>query len=91
MDTPYYRQAQFSTYDEFLTWWDSINPLDEYSFAIRKEFYWLKESVEEEIERLQFNQDLYRAYIQHGKRFPVEVHDARMVEFHRLRRLKGSL
>lgn len=85
---PYPHPTTFSTYGEFKTWWDSINPLDEYSFAIRSESYWLRESTPEIIERLEYNYNLYRAYIQHGKRFPSEIHDARMEEFHRLRTLR---
>ena len=67
---------------------DSIDPLDKFGFQIRPHFYWLPESIEDEIKRLEMNLAMYEQFLLNGSRFPERVNQARLEDFNRLRILK---
>jgi hypothetical protein len=77
--------------DKVNSFLDSISPLDEYGFEIRPHFYWLPESMEDEITRLQWNLVKYEQYLLHGSRFPVHVNRARLDDFNRLQYLQSRV
>ena len=67
---------------------DSVDPFDEYGFQIRPHFYWLPESVEDEIKRMKMNLAKYEQYLLNGSRFPEKINHARLDDFNRIRALK---
>jgi hypothetical protein len=67
---------------------DSISSLDEYCFEIRPQFYWLPESREDEIKRMEMNLAKYEQYLLNGSRFPEKVNLERLKDFNRLRVLR---
>ena len=76
------------TRGNFKNFIDSISPCDEFGFQIRKNFYWLPESTEDEIARLEMNIAKYEQYLVNGSRFPEQINRARLDDFQRLRVLK---
>ena len=66
-----------------------ITSVDEHGFEIKPNLWWLPESVEDELKRLEMNQAFYQEFIKGGYRFPREINQARTDEYHRIRELKG--
>jgi hypothetical protein len=64
---------------------DSISTIDDFGFQIRPHFYWLPESTEDEIERLELNLAMYDQYLSNGSRFSEKTNNARLDEFNRLK------
>jgi len=79
--------VKFNSFKYFL---DSINPLDEYGFQIRQHFYWLPESIDDEIIRLEMNLAMYEQFLLNGSRFPEKTNKARLQDFSRLQALKAK-
>ena len=73
------------------TFLDSIDPFDEYIFQLRPHFYWLPESPEDEINRLETNLAMYEQYLLNGEKFPEHINKARTDDFNRLRALKSRI
>jgi hypothetical protein len=67
---------------------DSISAFDEFSFQIRPQFYWLPESINEEINRLAMNLAKYTQYLENGSKFPESVNQARLADFNRVKELR---
>ncbi len=67
---------------------NSIDPFDEYGFQIRPLLYWLPESIEDEVERLEMNLAKYEQYLYYKTRFPESINQARLADFTRLQILK---
>jgi hypothetical protein len=67
---------------------DSFSAFDEFGFQIRPQFYWLPESINEEINRLAMNLAKYTQYLENGSRFPESVNQARLDDFNRLKELR---
>ncbi len=72
----------------FKSFLDSIDSIDVYGFQIRPYFYWLPESIADEIKRLEMNLAMYEQFLLSGSRFPENVNQARLDDFNRLRVLK---
>jgi hypothetical protein len=70
---------------------DSISSLDEFGFEIRPHFYWLPESMDDEIKRLEMNLAKYEQYLLHGCKFPEHVNKARLDDFNRLKALRSKV
>ncbi len=68
-----------------------ITTIDEYGFEFRPSYHWLPERTEDEIERLETNQLLYRERIKSGRKFPKECSQERLAEYNRIRALKDFL
>ena len=66
-----------------------ITTIDEFGFEFKPWYHWRPESTEDEIERLEMNQSLYRERIKLGRKFPKECNQARLAEYQRIRELKG--
>ncbi len=64
---------------------DAISPLDEYGFEIRPQFYWLPESTDDEIKRMEMNLAKYEQYLLNGSRFPEKINQVRLDDFNRLK------
>ena len=79
-------QAQIAMAKSFM---DSIDPCDEYGFQIRPLCYWLPESLEDEIERLETNLAIYEQYLLNRTKFPEYIVQARWDDFNRLRVLRS--
>ena len=79
------------TQDNFNDFLDSISPLDEFGFQVRPHFYWIPETIDDEIARLEMNQLKYEQYLICGSRFPESINRARLDDFKRLRVLKMRL
>ncbi len=69
---------------------DSISELDGYGFHVRQWNYWIPESREKELERLEINQSLFKELVKGGHRFPSEINKARMDEYYRIRELNQN-
>lgn len=67
---------------------DSITSVDTFGFEIRPHFYWLSESTEDEINRLEMNLAKYEQYLLNKSRFLEDINCARLNDFNRLRALK---
>ena len=65
----------------------TFSTFDEFGFQIRPYFYWLPESLEDEIKRLEMNLAFYEQYLENGSRFPESVNQARLEDFNRLKEL----
>ena len=76
--------------DKTKTFLDSIDPLDKYGFQIRPQFYWLPESSNNEIHRLEMNLAMYEQFLLNGSRFPEKTNKARLQDFSRLQALKAK-
>ncbi len=74
---------------KFKEFFDSIVPLDEFGFQIRPDFYWLPESKEDEIKRLEMNLAMYEQFLLNGSSFPEKTNKARLQDFSRLQALKA--
>jgi len=70
---------------------NQITTIDDYGFSIKPWLWWREESAEEELKRLNLNQDIYREMIKGGYKFPSEINKARTEEYLRIRHLKGSM
>jgi len=70
-------------------WMRSIDPLNEHGFAVRQPQYWLIETPENELERLEMNQAIYEQCLLNKTRFPDEVNKERLAEYRRIQELKG--
>ena len=68
---------------------DSISSLDEFGFEIRPHFYWLPESMDDEIKRLEMNLAKYEQYLLNGSKFPDQINRARLDDFNRLQALRA--
>ena len=71
----------------FKSFLDSIDPFDEFGFQVRSYFYWLPESIEDEIKRLEMNLAKYEQYLLNGSKFPEHINHARLDDFNRLKNL----
>ena len=80
-----------STEGEACSFLDSIDPFDEYSFQIRPHHYWLPESAEDEINRLEMNLAIYEQYLLNSEKFTEHINKARTDDFNRLRTLKQKV
>ena len=80
------RDFRFATYEEAKKWFDTIDPLDEYGFSRRIG----KESIPDEIARLELNLAFYTEFMNNRSRFPQWVHAQRAEEFMRLRKLRSQ-
>jgi hypothetical protein len=76
----------FTNMREFEVWLESTDPTDKYCFKKAVS----DETVDEQIERLEYNLSVYKAYMQIQMKFPDEVHEQRKWEFERLRHLRYS-
>lgn len=63
---------------------NSISSLDEFGFEVRPYFYWIPETIEDEIARLEMNLLKYEQYIFNGSRFLEKINRTRLDEFNRL-------
>ncbi len=70
---------------------DSIDPFDQYGFQVRPHHYWLPESPEDEINRLEWNLLIYEQFLLNGSIFPDHVNQARLNDFNRLQTLKSRV
>ena len=70
---------------------DSISPIDEFGFQVSQHFYWIPETTDSEIIRLEMNLLKYEQYLLSGSRFPEHINRARMDDFNRLQALKLSV
>jgi hypothetical protein len=66
-----------------------ITTIDEYGFEFRPWSYWLPESLNDKISRLEMNQSLYRERIKLGTKFPPKVNQERLDEYKLIQELKN--
>lgn len=66
---------------------DSIDPLDDYGFHKPKP----GEQVGDEIARLELNLAYYREFMKNKSKFPQDVHEARMADLERLRKIRKPI
>ena len=70
---------------------DEITTIDDFGFEFRPWYHWLPERTEDEIDRLETNQLLYRERIKLGRKFSKECNQDRLAEYNRIRVLKELL
>ncbi len=70
---------------------NEITTIDDFGFEFRPWHHWLPESAEDEIERLEMNQVMYRECIKLGRKFPKECNQDRLAEYKKIRALKDLL
>ena len=77
------RDFRFTTYEEAKVWFDSIDPIDDFGFQRKL----VAEDPAAEIARLEFNLAAYAEFMKNLSRLPRPVHEARAIDFLRLRKL----